>query len=287
MLIDLQLHSTYSDGYLTPTELADHMNSKGVKVAALTDHNTVGGLEEFKDVCKEHRIKVITGIELYVKYKNHKLNILWYNFDENNPDLHKILRESHLRRRASARRILEKLIEKGFSIDIEKTLDKYTRYIPINRLLDDFTSVKKNLVRIKRELKIKNPTESEIIKEYFKNKKIGKFQESYLSIERIFDLRKKIGGQIILCHPAKHGYINRERWQEYKKMGVDGVELLSPHHNYGAVMYIQQLAREFDFIETGGSDFHRFEGDRQPIQEAWQYFEIRSRYLRGVKKIIG
>ena len=50
-------------------------------------------------------------------------------------------------------------------------------------------------------------------------------------------------------------------------------------------MYIQYLAREFDFITTGSSDFHRHEGNNYTIQNSWQYFKIDSKYLRKIGKI--
>jgi predicted metal-dependent phosphoesterase TrpH len=62
MLIDLQLHSTYSDGYLTPTQIVKFIAKHGIKVAAITDHNTVSGLYEFRNSCKKYKIKPITGI---------------------------------------------------------------------------------------------------------------------------------------------------------------------------------------------------------------------------------
>ena len=68
---------------------------------------------------------------------------------------------------------------------------------------------------------------------------------------------------------------------------MDGVEKFSPHHSYGAIVYIQHLAREYNLIETGGSDFHRFEGSNEPVQHAWQYFKFDARLLKGIKKIIG
>jgi len=287
MLIDLQVHSTYSDGYLTPTELARFLAERKVRVTALTDHNTVGGLDEFRWACKQHKIKSINGLELYVKYKNKKMNILWYNFNENSSELHGLLRETHMRRRASVRRVLLKLQKRGFKMDVEKILDRYNRYIPINRLTDELISIPENFKKVKKELNLKFPREEDVIHNYFRNKDIGLLQESYVKLERIFALRRKIGGQIILCHPAKYSYINRNDWAEFKKMGMDGVEIFSPHHNYGAIMYIQHLAREFNFIETGGSDFHRFEGNNFPIQNSWQYFQIRSKFMRGVNKIIG
>ena len=63
MLIDLQLHSTYSDGYLTPNQLADFLSVNNIKVAALTDHNTIGGLDEFKSAFEKKKNKTISGGE--------------------------------------------------------------------------------------------------------------------------------------------------------------------------------------------------------------------------------
>lgn len=286
MLIDLQLHSTYSDGYLTPTQLVKFISGQGIKVASLTDHNTVSGLYEFRRACKKFDIKAITGIELYVKYNNKRFNLLWFNFKGNDPDFHKVLRDSQIRRRGMVRRILKKLKKKGFKIEINKILDKYTHYTPINHIVDDIFAIPSNQAIIRRELKCKNPREGEIIKEYFRNEKTIILRESYINIEKILNLRKKIGGQLILNHPGKHHRLNKEFLKEIKKLGIDGIELLSPHHSIGVVMYIQFLARELDFITTGGSDFHRFEGSGHFMQSAFDYFKIDSKYLRKIKKII-
>lgn len=286
MLIDLQLHSRYSDGYLTPTELAEFVASKGIKVAAITDHNTVGGVHEFRKACKQLKVKAITGLELYVKLNNAKFNLLWYNFDETAPELHDLLRNSQIRRRRQVRNILKKLVKKGFNLEVNKILDKYNHYVPINHVVDDFISVPENLKKIKKDLKTQIPREGDVIKEYFKNKKIGILRNSFINFDRVLELRKKIGGQLVLCHPAKHNYINLKLWEKLKKIGLDGIEVLSPHHSLGAVMYIQYLAREFDFIATGGSDFHRFEGNGFPVQNSWEYYNIDSKILRRVKEII-
>lgn len=286
MLLDLQLHSTYSDGYLTPTELVELLHSKNVEVAALTDHNTVSGLHEFRHACKKYKIKSIIGMELYVKLGNTKFNLLWYSFNDDAPELHDMLRDSQVRRRKLARKVLEGLLKKGFKFDVNKILDKYTHYVPINHIVDDVMEVKSNMVKIRKDLNMQFPREEHIIEKYFHDPKIGKLKPSYINFERIIDLRKKIGGKLILCHPAKHGHIDVDFWKKLKRLGLDGVELLSPHHSYGAVMYIQQLARELNFIETGGSDFHRYEGHNHPIQHAWQYFKIQSKYLKGINKII-
>lgn len=286
MLIDLQLHSKYSDGYLTPTELAKFMFDNGVKVASLTDHNTVGGLSEFQEACKKYKIKPITGLELYAKLGSQRLNLLWFNFDEKNPELHNILRDSQIRRKNQVRNFLKKLARNGFKVEINKILDKHTHYIPLNKLVDDVLAIPANQKKIRKELKLKNPRESEVIGKYFYGKEYL-LRESYTDVKRILAIRKKVGGQLIFNHPAKHNQLRRDLMSDLKKLGVDGIEVLSPHHSFGSVMYAQAIARELGFITTGGSDFHRHEGENHLIQNSWEYFKIDSKYLKGVDKIIG
>lgn len=287
MIIDLQLHSTYSDGYLTPTELVHFIAKQKVKVAALTDHNTVAGLDEFRIACKRHNIKSIPGLEFYVKLKNRSFNILWYNFDDTSPELHNILRNSQVRRRAQMRKVLRKLVEMNFKISVNKILDKYNHYVPLNHVMDDIRKIPHNRQIIAKELANKIPREEEIINRYFNNKEIGRLQNSFINIERILRLKKKIGGQIIINHPGKYGFLKLHHLDSLKKMGIDGVEILSPHHSIGAVTYAQYIANKMNFIMTGGSDFHRFEKHNGKIKDSWQYFKIDSNYLQGVEKIIG
>ena len=287
MLIDLQFHSTYSDGYLTPAELAKFMAERRVKVASLTDHNTLSGLAEFRRACGRFKIKPVTGLELYVNLKARKMNLLWYNFDESSPDLRALLRETQIRRRERARAMLEKLKRRGFILDVDRIIDSYNHYVPLNHLISDIMAEPKNMAKMRRETGLKLPREEDIVGAYFRNRNIGYLRESYIDIGRVLRLREKIGGQIILNHPAKHNYIRKELWVKLKSIGVDGVEMLSPHHSIGAVMYIQQLSRDLDFITTGGSDFHRFEGYGHRLQDAWQYFCVRTRYLRRINEIIG
>src|SRR3989344_1900136 len=274
MLIDLQVHSTYSDGYLTPSELAKFLHSNGIKIAALTDHNTIGGLGEFREACKKYQIKAVSGLELYVKLNGKKFNLLWFNFNEESPELHKLLRDSQARRRGRARKILNELKSVGFSINTEKILDKYNHYIPVNHIVDDLWANSQNKLKIKRELNNPSPREEEIIRAFFYNKEIGRMEESYMNIERIIRLRKKIGGHLILNHPGKYGHITRAFLEKLKKMGIDGIEILSPHHSVGFTMYIQSIADELGFITTGGSDFHKFESRKTGLTHSWQYFKI-------------
>lgn len=287
MRIDLQVHSTYSDGYLTPSQLVDFLAKQKMKVAALTDHNTVSGLDEFRSAARKFGIKAINGLELYVRLNGRRMNLLWYNFDPARPELHDLLRETQQRRRAKIRKILEKLNKKSFEIKVDKTLDKYNHYVPVNRIVDELMATKANVAKVKKELKNFQPREDQLIRYFFYNKKFGSLRESYVAIERVIKLRQKVGGQLILCHPGKHYTPPKELFIRMKKLGIDGLELLSPHHSVDVVMYLQSIAKELNYIETGGSDFHRFESGNNPIKDFSQYFFIDSDLLRGVEKIIG
>jgi len=285
MLIDLQLHSINSDGYLDPTQVAGLCNDRGLKVVSLTDHNTVSGQEEFKRACKQFGIKTIPGMELYVTLKNRHLNLLWYNFDIDHPELHKILRETQNRRKSNARRVLQKLANKGYVMDINAVLDQHNHYLPINHIVDSFARLNKE--KIKKEFGRKYVTSTEIIRHYFRSQNKVKLHESYINIERVFKLRKKVGGQLILCHPCRFHRIERDVLEKLTKMGLDGIETLSPHHSWNAISYLQALAEQYKLIMTGGSDFHLFEKDEYfKIRSSWDYFTIDSKMLKDISKII-
>ncbi|MEI6597372.1 MAG: PHP domain-containing protein [bacterium] len=287
MLIDLQLHSTYSDGYLTPSQLADFLAANNIKTAALTDHNTIGGLDEFRLACKNKKIKTINGLELYVKLGHKKFNLLWYNFDKNNPELHNLLRKSQARRRQQIRNALKKLRQRGFKIDESRLLDKFNHYIPLNHLIDHISKIPANKKIIVKKLKTTNPGQDEILIKIFKNPAFAKISESYIELKQILKLRKKIHGQLILNHPGKHGQLDRKFIAGIKKLGLDGLEVVTPHHSIGAVMHLQRLAREYKLIMAGGSDFHRFEPAPADLNSCYNYFRIDSNCLTDIKKIIG
>lgn len=287
MLIDLQIHSTYSDGYLTPSQLAEFLSANNIKIAALTDHNTVGGLDEFKLACQNKKIKTINGLELYVKAGHKKFNLLWYNFDQRDPKLHHLLRTSQARRRQQIRKGLIKLERRGWQIDPNRLLDKFNHYLPLNHLIDRIFEIPANKKIIIKKLNLANPSQDEILVNIFKNSAFAKINESYIELKQIIKLRKKTRGQLILNHPGKYNQLNRKFIAAVKALGLDGLEVISPHHSIGAVMQAQRLAREYKLIMTGGSDFHRFEMAPASLKSCYNYFTINANYLTDIKKIIG
>jgi predicted metal-dependent phosphoesterase TrpH len=287
MLIDLQFHSTYSDGYMTPTQLVDFLSERGVKAASLTDHNTVSGIKEFKNACRQKGIIFVAGLELYVKFNKKDISVLWYNFDEDHPALHDMLRQSQILRRDKFRLALTKLNKIGFKIDIGKVLDKHNHYVPINKVIDDIIAVPHNAKKLQRELKNNHIKEDAVINSYLRHPRVGGLKNSFISLPRIHKLRDEVGGHLVLCHPAKYRHVDKDFIMKLSEAGIDGIEVFSPHHSLSAVMQLQYVARDLGLIMTGGSDFHRSEGRGHLIQNSWDYYKIDSDYLRGVKQIIG
>ena len=86
-LIDLHIHSTASDGSLTPTEVVNRANDLGLTAMALTDHDTVAGIDEALEAAKDLDMEVIPGIEVSCIYKGKEIHILGLYIDHKDPEL--------------------------------------------------------------------------------------------------------------------------------------------------------------------------------------------------------
>jgi 3',5'-nucleoside bisphosphate phosphatase len=287
MLIDLQLHSKYSDGYLSPKVIAKMLNDFKVKVASLTDHNSISGLDEFKKACDAYNIKTINGLELYVRHKSHTFNVLWYNFDLSSKKLQLMLERTWSRRRKKFLAIIEEIKKKGLIIEVEKYLKNHQNYLPVNHLVWQIWNNKKNQKIIKAELNKEAPREEDIVSHYFYPEKGSSLSEARISFITLAKLREEIGGQLFLAHPCLHKYINKNLIIEPKKIGLDGIELLSPHHNYSSIVILSSIIKELDLMATGGSDFHLPANEGTGPKYSWQWFKIDSSHLRKINKVIG
>ena len=286
MKIDLQIHSHYSDGYHTPTQLAGFLFKQGIKVASLTDHNTVIGQPEFKSACNRYGIKTVPGLELYVRYKSRGFNLLWYNYDATAPELHKLLASTWLRRRRFAEKVAIRLKRLGLKFNIEKFIVQHPEYLPANHLADVIWASRDNRRLLKDALGLEKVREDDIMR-FCLFPKIGpRLQDAHVSLTRVLSLRRQIGGQLIFCHPGLNNKLRGGLLETLLAAGVDGAEILSPHHGYNTVAYLSSLANQYKFIASGGSDFHKFNDAQIKPLSSWNWFSIDSAYLPGVRKIL-
>ena len=287
MKIDLQVHSVFSDGYYTPAQLALFLHRYGIKAASLTDHNTVAGQDKFRRACAKYKIKTVSGLELYVRYKGRIFNILWYNYDPTAPKLLKMLESTWVRRRLFAEKVARRLRRLDLKFNLDKFIGQHPGYLPANHLADAIWAVPANRRKIKEALGLEIIREEDIMR-YCLFPKIGpRLQDAHVSFTRILKLRRQIGGQLIFCHPGLNNKLKGKLLEELLKAGLDGVELLSPHHGINTVMYLTSIIKRLKIISSGGSDFHKPGDPGTKPRYAWEWFDIKSEYLPGIGKITG
>lgn len=263
MKIDLHLHSTASDGKLSPKDLVLWAKNRGLETIALTDHDTVSGIDEAKEECKKQGINFVVGIELssFGKFETH---ILGYNFDYQNPNFLSELEV--IKKRRIARNILlkEKLEEFGMKLDINP--QKYG----IGRMHFAREMVEKGYV------KTINSAFDQYLgsngKAYIKSQKITPFEA--------VELIKKYGGVAVIAHPKR--FLQDKNLADFvdglTDFGLMGLEVYYPNHNETDTAKLKNVALSKNLIMTGGSDFHGDEVFRYPSFE----LEERAKKLLGI-----
>lgn len=118
-MIDLHVHSTFSDGTLTPTQLVEHAMENHLTAFALTDHDTVDGLGEAFQAAEDKPIKVISGIEFSTEYNGQDIHIVGLDFDWHDTSFCQELDHFRNARFERNRKMAEKLADCGFPITIE------------------------------------------------------------------------------------------------------------------------------------------------------------------------
>ena len=121
--IDLHVHSTASDGTLTPTELAAEAKKQGLLAFALTDHDTVDGVAEARTAAQSAGIELVPGVELSTEYKEKEIHMVGLFLDETNPRLLKHLTHFRDNRKNRNLKMYELLRKEGFDITIEALQD--------------------------------------------------------------------------------------------------------------------------------------------------------------------
>ena len=246
--IDLHIHSTYSDGVLTPVELVSLAASKGLSAIAITDHDTADGTDEAIQRGLEKGIEVITGIEMSSWHGDTSMHILGYNFNHNDAQFDRRLQLLQNGREARNKRIIENLNNLGIGLELEE-LHQYSKYGQTGR------------PHIARLLVDKGITKT--VDLAFKNY-LGRGAAAYaerfrFSSHDAIAMIRQAGGIAVLAHPASLDpslRSTRSLLKDLLTVGLDGVEVYYPSHSPKAVKALVKIAEDLGFLMTGGSDFH-------------------------------
>ena len=245
-IIDLHTHSTISDGTLTPTQLVILASQKKIKAIALTDHDSVSGIEEALIASKEYSVEVVSGVELSVQY-DYELHILGLLIDHNDENLKSILGYLQENRFNRNIRIIEQL--KKFNINIELS------ELPSQ---DEHSVTRAHFARLLVEKGYCENTAAAY------NKYLGFGAPCYvprerLSVSEAIKLIHLSGGMAFLAHLNQIDIDEKQLINlisDLKEMGLDGIEGLYYEYDKEWTERCAQIADIFDLAICGGSDFH-------------------------------
>lgn len=273
--IDLHSHSTSSDGTLTPSELAEEAKKAGLCAAALTDHDTVGGIEEFAAAADKIGIEPVAGVEISAKYKT-EMHILGLLIDYKNKEF--IQKLDYLKKNRGERnsKVFELIRKNGMDITIEDVTGQKNggNLENTGRAHLAKALVKKGYAKDMQDA----------FDKYLKKGRICYVERVTFSPEESIRIIKNAGGAAILAHPC---YITQDR-NELEKLlkelmgyGLDGFECMYSDYSEDYQKMCMEIADKLGLLKSGGSDFH---ADNRPhIKLGYAGGRIPYEYLQKLK----
>lgn len=249
-LIDMHTHTNYSDGDLTPEELIDLAEEKGLATLAITDHDTIEGLKAI-DRKKKRDIEVINGIEISAKVPKGRMHILGYRIDINNKQLNdkmSILRDNSLN---SVLSIMEQ-IKRDYGIVFK--YEDIKSLINANHNLGR-PDLAKLCVKYGYAKTAQDAFDKYLIAAHNKVRNTSKG----LAYEECLELITQSDGIPVLAHPKSLDLEEKEFLRLLEDMitcGLKGIEVYHSTHSKEEMAYYFKIAKEYDLLISGGSDFH-------------------------------
>lgn len=275
-LIDLHVHSTVSDGTFTPRELAFYAKAKGLCAIALTDHDSMDGLDECIAAGHLVGLDVIPGIELTGNYKGKEIHILGYYLDRNNQVLKNKLHELILNREARNIKMLENLIDLGFHLTPEDLYPPGATKGVLTR------------AHFARALYTKNYASSmnEAFDKYLSSDKPAYVKRQSIDYIECIKLIHTAGGIAVIAHPHLYKFDPDSFNTFIKDMtahGLDGIESIYPKYSDAETVQLFELCFTYNLISTGGSDFHGTNKPNLDIGNGYGQTCIPDKILQGLK----
>lgn len=247
-MADLHTHSTASDGQYTPSELVKLAKEERIEVMALTDHDTIDGVNEAQRAGDALGIRVIRGVELSAKeYRG--FHLLGYGFRDGDTELSRLCEKLRAGRDERKYKIIDFLREKGIHIDLSE-VEEIAGGEVIARPHFARILVKHGYVSTNREA-----FDRYLDTEEFR-KKVTRFKvDSRACVEII----KSAGGKVSLAHPYQMGLPDEELdalVAQLKDRGLDAIECYYPKYTSEQQAFYLHLTEKYRLRQTGGSDFH-------------------------------
>lgn len=245
--VDLHTHSRASDGQYKPSELVHLAKERDIQLLALTDHDTLDGLEEAVETGKQIGVQVLPGIEMSAR-EYHTFHILGYCFSLEDSPLAKKSRKLQGGRNDRALRIIKYLQERSMPIELEE----------VRNAADGGVIGRPHFARLMLD-KGYISSYREAFDRYLDTDEYHAEVEDKPPVSECMDAIKSSGGTVSLAHPYQIGLDNDALDMLVRRlvdMGLDAIECYYPKHTLQQTAFYLELAKKYDLHITGGSDFH-------------------------------
>lgn len=245
---DLHLHTIVSDGTYTPNELVKLAKEKELKGIAVTDHDTIFGIEEAIISGEKMGIEIIPGIEFSSNLSGEDVHILGYFINMKDSVFLERLRKINTVRTERNLKILDNLEKYKMKITMEELIAEAKGHI-VSKL--HIANVMRNKGFVY--------TKEEAFKSYLGKSGVAHINHGNFTPHRAVEILKENGAFISLAHPKLYSRdINKieKLIVELKPLGLAGIEVEYPGFTKEEKKQYMELARKYDLAVTGGSDFH-------------------------------
>jgi predicted metal-dependent phosphoesterase TrpH len=244
--VDLHTHTTASDGTYTPAELVGEAVRRGVRVLAVTDHDSVEAVAPARAAARDHPLlEIVPGIEINTDDPGGEIHILGYFLDHDAAWLRDLLREFREERAARVHRIVERLTALGHPIDAEEVF----------ALVQEGSAGRPHVAQIMVRRGYVG-TVREAFDRFLATGKPGYVPHRKVSSREACEIIRRAGGLAVVAHPAFHDDPEAMVRALAATRLLDGVECYYAEHSAEQTARFLGLCRELDLLPTGGSDFH-------------------------------
>jgi len=242
---DFHLHSTASDGVHSPTWVMETAAARGVRVLALTDHDTTEGWEEAKAAADRLGLRLIPGLELSTDMGPIDTHLLAFGFDINHQPLQDFLASQRHGRIARAQKIVDILAAHGMPLDVKRVFE----------IAGEATVGRPHVARALVEAGYVSSVQ-EAFDLWLGNGKPADVDREKLSPQEAIARVHEAGGVVFCAHAVYMGENYPELVAQLAEWGLDGLEVYYKHYDAETVEAMRQLAERHGLAMSGGSDYH-------------------------------
>lgn len=246
---DLHAHSTVSDGTMAPRDLVRRAAAHGVELFALTDHDEIGGLAQAQDAAREVGLPFVAGVEISVTWAGRTVHVVGLGIDPDNEALRNGLAAVRSGRRQRAGEMAERLARAGIGGAFEGALKYVSNPDLISRTHFARHLVERGICRDNRE----------VFRRFLVEGKPGYVPHRWAQLSQAVQWIVGAGGVAVIAHPGRYPFGDTELWAlaaEFRDVGGRALEVVTPNHGVADVQRFADLAIEFGFAASRGSDFH-------------------------------